>query len=306
MKNIIVTLSLVFTQLSVQADNVGAFDRHLQKRNFGMVVYNVEENRSNSPSSLYSEGTVNVNLKAKKISLKIGRHMPRCPDSMPMCIQPMVMPLPLLIELPLVEVKNVGCNVIEYRAMTDATPVDGPKKEIIIRDNSQSPCEIVYPANFEVTYTYSTLRGTPYIINALADQVVQGGVSSYYYKTLMECSSEPIINDGGIQTSLTELEVESLNGNKTTVGYKAFVSENTFAGPINFTEYLVRKVVQESSELGKKTFFISGDYSLSLDQETPVEQDGVKMLDATLSARLKDGSQVNQEKMKCILNEASF
>lgn len=93
------------------------------------------------------EGSIRVNAVTKVVKLTLQYPFP-CPIGM-ICMQVIENEV---IELPLTEVKRDGCGVVVYTAQKDKRPVDGALTEIIVRDNSRSVCEIIYPAMTTLEY----------------------------------------------------------------------------------------------------------------------------------------------------------
>lgn len=92
-------------------------------------------------------GKIQVNEVTKKVRL-ILQSRPYCPPNA-MCIAAFI---PHRIELPLIKTKVDGCGIITHIAEIDRMPVDGAKETLIVRDNSKSPCEVMFLALTQVMY----------------------------------------------------------------------------------------------------------------------------------------------------------
>ena len=78
-----------------------------------------------------------------------------CPEGV-MC--PMVMPAPVIIELPLENAVLDRCNTVIYSALDDQRPVDGNMRQLVIRDNTRNQCPH-FAALPATEVTYKTLGG---------------------------------------------------------------------------------------------------------------------------------------------------
>ncbi len=65
----------------------------------------------------------------------------------------MVMPAPLIVELPIVSIKEEGCGIKQVVALVDKRPVDGNLTQIKIQDISRTTCAFFRAIDSKATYT---------------------------------------------------------------------------------------------------------------------------------------------------------
>jgi len=92
-------------------------------------------------------GRVILNLDKKTIVLSL-----RSPANCPVGAMCLIANSYHWISLPLVEIRRNSCGEISYYGLRDLTPADGRREELIIHDNSQSNCEILYAAKTIAIY----------------------------------------------------------------------------------------------------------------------------------------------------------
>jgi hypothetical protein len=110
------------------------------------------------------DGQVKVNAVTKYVSLSFQYPMPCEPNMFCAAVMESTE-----IKIGLVEVVKDGCGVVTYTGRQDKRPVDGAMTEIIVRDNSNSICEILYPAmtTIELNYSfYNRLTGQEIVQNS--------------------------------------------------------------------------------------------------------------------------------------------
>jgi hypothetical protein len=90
---------------------------------------NVEQN---------ANGLMHVDYDAQTVSLTVPRRMPRCPRDMA-CIQ--VMPSPMIVQLPITDIKTDSCGIRTVVALKDQRPVDGILQKIKLVDASDATCQ---------------------------------------------------------------------------------------------------------------------------------------------------------------------
>ena len=142
MKMLLVSVILFATTLS-QAQNEGT--PIYAKLNLETVTRNMST--INPRFNLVSAS--NLTFNSRLIELTLEKRMPTCASGM-MCIQ--MMPAPLKVKLPVVEVVNTGCS-IRYIAKTITEMAGVVQEEIVIEDYSHSTCEFVLKAIGTVTYS---------------------------------------------------------------------------------------------------------------------------------------------------------
>lgn len=93
-------------------------------------------------------GNVQVDFMNQEVTLKLQPAY-NCPESAACAL---VMPAPVEITLPIINVERTTCGTRIFRAKKDLRPVDGDMKEIIIIDNKGNTCPtlVMLPAT-EVT-----------------------------------------------------------------------------------------------------------------------------------------------------------
>lgn len=92
--------------------------------------------------------TFEINETTNTVKMQINREW-YCP---PNAVCAMVMPAPLIVELPVVAVKEKGCGIREFTALEDKRPVDGALRLIKIEDDSQSKCAYVRAPELKALY----------------------------------------------------------------------------------------------------------------------------------------------------------
>lgn len=140
--------TFLFIALSI-AGSLSFAKNHTQ---FGVLEYKV------SQATYASEHIQNAGLAVLKldynqrlVSLKIERRF-HCPEGR---VCAMVMPPPLIVELPIVSVTKDSCGIRTVTAKKDYRPVDGALELITIIDPSQMTCETFAVVHHEATYTTS-------------------------------------------------------------------------------------------------------------------------------------------------------
>ena len=106
-----------------------------------------------------SYANVAVDFGAQQITLTLQARF-HCPPGM-MCAQ--VMPAPIEIHLPLVDVRTGSCGQRIYTAKVDHRPVDGAMKMIRVVDNTSFICKSLIAVSPTVV-TYSTETGRPHLV----------------------------------------------------------------------------------------------------------------------------------------------
>jgi hypothetical protein len=103
-----------------------------------------------SPSHVTNPGhaTVTVDLNQDKVTLQIEQTN-NCPPNA-MCI--LSMPVPVIVELPIVQVSYDRCGVRTIVAKKDSRPVDGALEVITVKDVSYNVCNV----NFSPSASYRT------------------------------------------------------------------------------------------------------------------------------------------------------
>ena len=83
------------------------------------------------------EATLKLDYNQKQVSLKIERRF-FCPEGRACA---MVMPVPLIVELPIVSVKADNCGILTVVAKKDSRPADGSLEVITVTDPSRMTCK---------------------------------------------------------------------------------------------------------------------------------------------------------------------
>ena len=90
-----------------------------------------------------------VQFNSKSLTLTLDKGMPNCAPGM-MCI--MAMPMPLVIELDVVNVEQKDCSIV-YTAATPADIKSAIYEMVTVEDYSHSTCEMLYTSVGTVTYS---------------------------------------------------------------------------------------------------------------------------------------------------------
>ncbi len=152
MKTLIIALSIAFTtQAQARTLNPETFVKTAQ-----ILTFDFDQDSSYSQREFVG-GEIRVNAVTRHAVLTLQPAY-YCPPNA-LCA-PFVESIK--IELPITNVEKDGCNIRTYTAMKDERPVDGSLKELVIKDYSHSPCEMVYVAPTTIQYTlkyYDRLHG---------------------------------------------------------------------------------------------------------------------------------------------------
>lgn len=102
------------------------------------------------------KSTLDINYNTQTVTLKVEREW-YCP---PNAACALVMPEPLVVELPIVSVEEKECGIKEITAAVDQRPVDLNLVEIKVQDISQTTCMYFRQLQSEATYvTGGEFRG---------------------------------------------------------------------------------------------------------------------------------------------------
>lgn len=93
-------------------------------------------------------GTLTLDLNESKVTLTVLQHN-NCPINA-MCI--LSMPMPLIVELPIVKIEQDSCGTQIITALHDSRPVDGALEIITVTDYSSTFCEMFLPYIAKATY----------------------------------------------------------------------------------------------------------------------------------------------------------
>jgi len=121
-----------------------------------LLTWNIDE-RSYLASKEIIGGNIKVNVVTKKLELVIDTRFDCPPNALCAAFIPQIK-----FEIPLESVKTDSCGVVVYKAYEDKRPVDGKLTRIVVRDNSNSICEMVYVAHTMIkmeTAGYNRISG---------------------------------------------------------------------------------------------------------------------------------------------------
>jgi len=271
-----------------------AHARSLMKPELGAALHTIEVSDEISYfGNLQNEGKLNINLKLKSISLEIPRNMPSCPADEPECKLAMVMPFPFETALPLVSIETDFCNVTEYRAVKDDQFRDGFKMEIVVRDNRQSHCKMLYPAKIEVSMEVSTLRNQQAQFKAFADGLISGGLAKVDYSQQFSCKQTQDLIDAGFGVQVVSKTGTNFYGKKIDLGYQAHVYTYGIQGVVDSGEFHAQKFVSDA--LGGGVTYRGKNFSLRLPVVAPREGDANYPRHGNLRSFLKGGTEINQD-----------
>lgn len=153
MKKFILALTLVFSSLAMAQD-----------ASADLVVFEVKSAQF-SPDHVtnFKKASVQIDYAQELVTLTVYRSF-KCPPNR-MC--PLMLPLPVVIELPITSVQTNECGVRQVTAEKDMRPADGELKTLTIEDGSDITCPTLLPfegkAQYETRYE-SMLTGGSAVI----------------------------------------------------------------------------------------------------------------------------------------------
>lgn len=151
MKNLFLTITFLIGAISTAAESA--------KKAQGVLQYKVTEAKYafvHVQNATRAQLILNYDNLEVSLNIKVAFH---CPDGR-ICAQ--VMPVPIQVELPIIDIETDMCGIRTVTAMLDGRPADGELQQIKIIDPSKMTCRTfvaVQPKATYVTSFYDRLDG---------------------------------------------------------------------------------------------------------------------------------------------------